>query len=78
MESGVSVTATTDEVGLNRVGPLNPDSYRVPVDMDRFLFLERRSLIVQVSQTLQLDLELTVCSPSATVSLPASTPLLES
>ena len=76
-DSGVSVTTESNDSGLYRTASLIPGSYRVEVEAGGFQRLLRRGITMQVSQTLQLDLTLTVGAVQETIEVTSSAPLLE-
>ena len=77
-DTGVAVSTQSNTTGLYRVAPLSPGSYSVDVQASGFQRLQRRGVTVQISQTVQLDLTLTVGNITETVSVTAAAPLLES
>src|SRR5450759_2280917 len=78
VETGVQFDTVTNSAGLYRAGALVPGSYRIEVDAVGFDHLTRGPLTLQVSQTLALDLTLTVGQQSATVNVVESAPVTES
>ncbi|MBS1829485.1 MAG: carboxypeptidase regulatory-like domain-containing protein [Acidobacteria bacterium] len=76
-ESGVSASTETNDSGIYHSASLIPGTYRVEVEAGGFQRLLRRGITVQVSQTLQLDLTLTVGAVQETIEVTSSAPLLE-
>jgi hypothetical protein len=76
-DSGVSLAAVTNEVGLYRVSGLAPGPYQIEVAAAGFHKLVRTGITVQISQTLQVDLTLEVGNVEQTVDVSASAPVLE-
>ncbi len=76
-ESGVTAAAATNEDGLFRVATLAPGSYRVEFEAGGFQRAVRRGVVLQVSQTLQIDQSLTVGNVSETVAVTSRTPAVE-
>jgi len=76
---GTRVTAKvpTNGEGLFNVPNLPPGPYTVNVDAPGFKHLVRTGLVLQVDQTLQLDLVLDVGSTAETVKVSSAEPLLE-
>jgi len=85
---GVTVTATqaatgavrtvvTDGEGLFRLTGLPIGSIDLKLEMSGFATLERKDVVLNVSQTLNLDVQLQVASMSETVTVSGDTPLLE-
>lgn len=77
-ESGVAAETRSNEAGLYRVTPLNPGRYRVEIEAAGFQRLSRSNVAVPVSQTVQLDVRLSLGSVQETVSVTAAAPVLES
>lgn len=78
VDSGVALSTTSNEVGLYRVSGLIPGSYKLEVEAQGFQKLVRGGIIVQISQTLQVDAILQVGDVRQTVDVSASAPVLES
>src|SRR5207248_3050206 len=78
IESGVQVETVTNESGLYRAGVLLPGSYQVDVDVSGFDRLSRGPLVLQVSQTLAIDLILQVGQQNQSVNVVEAAPLVES
>lgn len=76
-ESGVALVVETNEVGLYRAPGLSPGQYRMEVEAPGFQKLVRRGVVLQVSQTLQLDLALKLGSASEIVEVTAAAPVIE-
>jgi len=85
---GVTVTATqantgfsrmvvTDGEGLYRLTGLPLGNIDLTMEITGFAKLERKDLVLNVAQTLNLDVQLTVASMSETVTVSGDTPLLE-
>lgn len=75
--SGVVLQARANEAGLYRVVGLSPATYRVEVEAAGFQKLVRSGVVVQISQTLQLDLTLQLGTVQETVSVSGATPMLD-
>ncbi len=75
--SGVALPTQSNAAGVYRIGGLSPGAFRVEVEGAGFQKLVRRGIIVEISQTLQLDLTLQVGSIQETVSVTAAASLLE-
>ena len=71
-ETGVAIDAVTNEEGLYRVTALVPGRYRVETMLDGFAPSIRTNVILQVSQTIAVDLTLSVASQTETVQVSAS------
>ena len=85
---GVTVTATqantgfsrmvvTDGEGLYRLTGLPIGNIDLTMEITGFARLERKDLVLNVAQTLNLDVQLKVASMSETVTVSGDTPLLE-
>jgi Carboxypeptidase regulatory-like domain len=78
VETGVQVETTSNEDGLYRVSSLIPGSYRVEAEATGFDHLTRGPLVVQVSQTVALDLTLQVGQQSTSVNVVDAAPVTDS
>jgi len=76
--SGVRTETESNPSGLYRVSPLNPGNYRVEVEANGFHRLVRSGVTVQVSQTLQVDVQLQVGNVQETISVSGAAPVVES
>ena len=85
---GVSVTArevatgfvrteTTDGQGLYRLMALPVGTYDIRYELASFAVLERKGVVVNVTQTVTLDVGLKLASMSETVTVTGETPLIE-
>ncbi len=75
--TGFSRTVVTDGEGLYRLTGLPIGNIDLTMEITGFAKLERKDLVLNVSQTLNLDVQLTVASMSETVTVSGDTPLLE-
>src|SRR6476646_7045487 len=78
VDTGVRLQTTSNESGIYRVSSLVPGSYRAEVDATGFDHLARGAIVVQVSQTLALDLVVAVGQQSTAVTVEEAAPLTES
>ncbi|MCX6550966.1 MAG: carboxypeptidase regulatory-like domain-containing protein, partial [Acidobacteria bacterium] len=76
-ETGFTRTVVTDAEGLFRLTALPIGKFDVVVEMAGFATLERKDVVLNVSQTLSLDVQLKLASVSETVTVTGETPLLE-
>lgn len=76
-ESGIAASATTNEAGLYRVTSLLPGVYRVEIEVSGFQRSVRNGVVVQVSQTVQVDQVLTVGNVTETVAVTSRPPAVE-
>ncbi|MFN0103196.1 MAG: carboxypeptidase regulatory-like domain-containing protein [Bryobacteraceae bacterium] len=76
-ESGIAASAITNEAGLYRVATLLPGTYRIEIEAGGFQRSVRQGVVVQVSQTLQIDQALTVGNVTETVAVTSRTPAVE-
>jgi len=74
---GLARTSTTDGEGLYRLTGLPVGAYDLTIEMSGFATLERKGVVLNVSQTLNLDLQLKLASVAETVTVTGETPLLE-
>ncbi len=77
-ESGVKSETVTNVEGLYRVGALLPGSYRIEANASGFDRIGRGPITLQVSQTIAIDLTLTVGQQAQTVEVVEAAPLIES
>src|SRR5882724_9833690 len=78
VETGVRSETTSNASGLYRISSLVPGSYKIEADATGFDHLTRGPIVVQVSQTLALDLIVQVGQQSASVNVTDSAPVTES
>ena len=78
VDTGVALETVANSAGIYRAGSLVPGSYRVEADAVGFDHLSRGPVVLQVSQTLALDLVLQVGQQTATVNVVESGPVTES
>ncbi len=77
VETGVVISATTNEAGQYRLLLLNPGNYTLTVEVAGFRKYERRGIVLQVAQSASGDLSLQVGSQTETVSVTGTPPLPE-
>jgi hypothetical protein len=75
VDTGVKSETTSNADGLYRVSSLVPGSYRLEADAAGFDHLTRGPIVVQVSQTVALDLIVQVGQQSASVNVVDSAPV---
>ncbi len=75
-ETGVSVDTVSNEAGIYRVPALVPGRYRLETTLDGFDPVVRPAITLQVSQSLAIDITLTIAGQSETVTVAASAPPL--
>lgn len=78
IESGFQTETITNDSGLYRVGALLPGTYQIEADIMGFDHLMRGPIVLQVSQTLAIDLTLQVGQQNQTVDVVEAAPLVES
>ena len=75
--TGFTRTVVTDGEGLYRLTGLPIGNLDLTMEITGFATLERKDLVLNVAQTLNLDVQLKVASMSETVTVSGDTPLLE-
>jgi outer membrane receptor protein involved in Fe transport len=75
--TGFTRTVVTDGEGVFRLAGVPIGNIDLKLEMSGFATLERKDLILNVGQTLNLDVQLQVASMSETVTVSGDTPLLE-
>jgi hypothetical protein len=75
--SGVVVSAVSNEAGLYHVIGLSPASYRLEAEANGFQKLVHPGIVVQISESVQVDLTLQLGNVQETVSVAATTPVLQ-
>ena len=78
LDTGIQLQTITNEVGVFRISALVPGSYNLQADLPGFSRLTRGPLVLQVSQTLAIDLPLQLGALTESVSVTEGAPLLES
>jgi len=76
-ETGVGVDTVTNDDGGYRVAALVPGRYRVQIEAEGFEAFVRRPLVLEVGQTLAIDVTLGVGRQSEALDVFAPAPLLE-
>jgi hypothetical protein len=72
-----TMTGTTDTGGVNRFPSLQPGIYSVKVELQGFRTVIRENVVVQVGQTVPLDLDLTVATVAETVTVTGTSPVVD-
>lgn len=75
-ETGVSVSATSNQTGDYRAPYLLPGMYRIEAEAGGFSRLVRTAIQVRTTETVTLDLELKIGEVTETVEVTSETPLL--
>jgi hypothetical protein len=78
LETGTQFDTVTNETGLYRATALVPGNYRVEADSPGFEHLTRSPIVVQVSQTVALDLTLSIGKQDQSITVTEAAPLIES
>ncbi len=78
LDTGIQLQTITNEAGVFRISALVPGSYNLQADLPGFSRLTRGPLVLQVSQTLAIDLPLQLGALTESVSVTEGAPLLES
>src|SRR5882724_747694 len=77
VETGVKSETTSNSSGLYRVSSLVPGSYKIETDAQGFDHLSRGPIVLQVSQTLSIDLVVQIGAQSAAVNIVDTAPVTE-
>ena len=77
MAQGTQYSATTDETGQYRLTSLLPGTYKVTVKIDRFETQAMTGVVVNVGETVSLDVHLKLATTSQTVEVSAIPPVVE-
>ena len=77
-ETSVAVDTITNEEGLYRVGSLVPGRYRVAIALSGFQPVVRRPIVLEVGQTVAIDVTLDLERRSEAIEVVGGAPLLES
>jgi len=76
-ETGFSRTEISDTEGVYRLNALQVGTYDVIAELQGFSKVENKGIVVNVGQTLDINLTLKVASVSETVTVTGETPLIE-
>src|SRR5258707_1167116 len=76
-ETGVTMSAPSNEVGQYRLLFVNPGTYRLSVEMSGFRTFVREGILLTLGEAATLDVALQVGTQSETVTVAATAPLLE-
>jgi hypothetical protein len=77
MAQGNQYSATTDESGQYRLTSLLPGTYKVTVKIDRFETQAMTGVVVNIGETVSLDVHLKLATTSQTVEVSAIPPVVE-
>lgn len=77
VSTGFIRTETTDGQGLYRLMALPVGTYDIKYELASFAIHERKGLVVNVTQTVTLDVSLKLATMSETVTVTGETPLIE-
>jgi hypothetical protein len=77
MAQGSQYSATTDETGQYRLTNLLPGTYKVTVKIDRFETQAMTGVVVNVGETVSLDIHLKLATTTQTVEVSAIPPVVE-
>jgi hypothetical protein len=72
-----TMTGVTDTGGVNRFPSLQPGTYTVKVELQGFRTVIRENVVVQVGQTVPLDMALSVATVAETVTVTGSSPVVD-
>ncbi len=76
-QTGLVRTVVTDGEGIYRLNALPVGAYDLALDLTGFSKVERKGVVVNVSQTVSLDVQLGIAAMAETVTVTGETPLLE-
>jgi hypothetical protein len=77
VDTGIDRAVTTTEVGLYSAPFLQPGRYEITVTKAGFSKLLRKDIILQVGQTLTIDLQLGLQATTEAVTITAETPIID-
>lgn len=75
--TGFTRSTVSDAEGAYRLSALNIGRYDLTVELAGFTTVERQGVVVNVGQTLTIDVELNVASVAETITVTGQTPLIE-
>src|SRR5689334_21303404 len=75
--TGITVTAMSDERGTYTFTALRPDTYTLRVEANNFAAVERKNVVLAVSQQATLDVVVTPGTVSTSVTVTTQAPLLD-
>jgi hypothetical protein len=75
--TGVQSTVLTDSLGNYTIGLLPPGTYQIDAEVTGFKKFQRQSVNLEMTRQLRIDIALETGAVSETVSVDATTPLLE-
>jgi hypothetical protein len=75
--TGFMRVSTSDASGMYRLAALPVGTYDLTVELSGFATIDRKGLVVNVSQTVTLEFELRVAKMTETVTVTGETPLIE-
>jgi hypothetical protein len=72
-----TMSGVTDTGGVNRFPSLVPGTYSVKVELQGFRTVLRENVVVQVGQTVTLDMSMPVATVSETVTVTGTSPVID-
>jgi hypothetical protein len=72
-----TMTGVTDGGGVNRFPSLQPGTYSVRLELQGFRTVIRENVVVQVGQTVPLDMNLSVATVAETVTVTGTSPVVD-
>ena len=72
-----TMSGVTDSGGVNRFPSLQPGVYAVKLELQGFRTVIRENVVVQVGQTVPLDLSLSVATVAETVTVTGTSPVVD-
>ena len=77
VETGFTRAVTTDSAGVYRLTALPVGAYELTADLKGFTSLRRQGVVLNVSQTVSLDLQLSVAQLTETLTVIGQSPMIE-
>jgi len=76
-QTGFTRTTTSDGEGIFRLSALSVGTYDITIELTGFASIDRKGVVLNVAQTLNLDLQLKIAKVSETVTVTGETPMIE-
>jgi len=76
-DTGIGLPTITNQDGVYRAGALVPGRYRIQISLDGFEPFLRGPVVVEVGQTIAIDVTLTLKGQSETINVIGDTPLIQ-
>ena len=76
-QTGFTRTAVSDGEGIFRLSALPVGAYEITIELAGFASIDRKGIVLNVAQTINLDVQMKIAKVSETVTVTGETPMVE-